>query len=367
MNTEQAPDERHEIDLLRSVFATPPPADDSLARMRAKALRSMQAPRRVVLATARQRAGRGRTVSRPLAVAAGVAALSLAAVTVVVLNRPADDNAHAATPAGDVSGPAAPAIADLSMPFSLEWLPPGEVDYQARRITDGGSRDKPDYGGEYMLTVTAGGQVLDIDVRQLRMLSVDKATVRSSPGNPVTIGGQRGIESSHSDGPGGYELYVARPEGGAMYLRVSVEYGSTVPPQQLVDNGRRIAANIRVPGTTTVTPSFGLRDLPDGMRVCTFDVENPLDPSPLGSASSTSYALGTCATRPPILVNTTNANGPTGDPGEPVQGHQTRNVDENGYHRLWILDAVNDAPILVSGAVPLTDLYDIANRLVLPR
>lgn len=44
MNTRQAPDERHEINLLRSVLDTPPPDDGSLARMRAKALRSMQAP-----------------------------------------------------------------------------------------------------------------------------------------------------------------------------------------------------------------------------------------------------------------------------------------------------------------------------------
>jgi hypothetical protein len=298
-----------------------------------------------------------------------VAVLSLTAVTVVALNP------QAAAPAGEVSGPAstdpaAPAIAGLSMPFSLEWLPPGEVDYVARRIKAGGSMDEPDnpvYGGEYMLTVTAGGQVLNIDVQQLRMTSVDEATVRSGPGNPVTIGGQRGVESSNSDGPGGYELYVAHPDGGTMYLRVSVEFGSTVPAQQLVDNGRQIAENIRFPGNATVTPSFGLRDLPDGMRVCTFDVDKPLDRSPLGSAPSTSYELGTCATLPPILVSTTNANGPTGDPSEPVQGHQTRNVDENGHRKLWILDAVNDAPILIAGPVPLTDLYDIANRLVLPR
>ncbi|WP_086845717.1 CU044_5270 family protein [Amycolatopsis kentuckyensis] len=44
MNTQQAPDERHEIALLRSVLDTPPPDNGSLARMRAKALRSMQAP-----------------------------------------------------------------------------------------------------------------------------------------------------------------------------------------------------------------------------------------------------------------------------------------------------------------------------------
>ncbi|MEV6878351.1 CU044_5270 family protein [Amycolatopsis sp. NPDC051128] len=44
MNTQQAPDERHEIALLRSILDTPAPDNGSLARMRAKALRSMQAP-----------------------------------------------------------------------------------------------------------------------------------------------------------------------------------------------------------------------------------------------------------------------------------------------------------------------------------
>jgi hypothetical protein len=79
----------------------------------------------------------------------------------------------------------------------------------------------------------------------------------------------------------------------------------------------------------------------------------------------TTYELGTCATMPPILVSTTND--PRGNPGEPVQGHPTRHVDENGHHTLWVLDAVGDAPVKVAGDVPLTDLYDIANRLGLPR
>ncbi len=58
MNTQQAPDDRHEIALLRSVLEIPPPDRGSLARMRAKALREMQAPPaprhrgRVVLAAA---------------------------------------------------------------------------------------------------------------------------------------------------------------------------------------------------------------------------------------------------------------------------------------------------------------------------
>ena len=44
----------------------------------------------------------------------------------------------------------------------------------------------------------------------------------------------------------------------------------------------------------------------------------------------------------------------------------TRYVNENGYHQLWVLDAVEGGPVVVAGRVPLADLYDIANRLVLP-
>ncbi|MBB4904570.1 hypothetical protein [Actinophytocola algeriensis] len=318
-----------------------------------------------VLAAAQQRIDRRRTVSRPLAVAAGVAALTLAAVTVVALNRsaPAD---NVAAPADEVQ--AEPAIADLRMPFSLGWLPPGSVDYRVQRVNVVATQDDPDtplYGGEYMLTVTANGQNLNVNVQHFPMASVDEVAVRSRPGNPVTINGQRGVESSDAGGPGGYELYVPHPDGGAMYVHVLTEFPYTAPAQQLVDVGRRVAQNLRYPGNTTVTPSFGLRDLPGGMRICAFDVGKPFDPSPLGSALSTGYELGTCTTMPPIRLSTANA--PRGDPGQPTQGHPTRYVNENGHHSLWVLDAVNDAPILIAGSVPLTDLYDIANRLVLPR
>lgn len=142
----------------------------------------------------------------------------------------------------------------------------------------------------------------------------------------------------------GAGLVGGQDGSGTMYVRVSVGLG-----------------------TATVTPSFGLRELPGGPRVCAFDVGKPLDPSPLGSAPSTSYSLDTCATMPPITVGTTNADGPMGKPGQPVRGHETRYVDENGHGSLWLLDAVNDAPILIAGPVPRADLYDIANRLVLPR
>jgi hypothetical protein len=335
-----------------------------------------------VLAAARRRIDRRRTVlSRPLVVAAGVAALTLAAVTVVALNRSAPtpaDKAQAAAPADEfqAAGPVGtastgPAVAGLLMPFSLDWLPPGSVAYLARRINIGAASDDPHapplYSGEYMLTVTANGQVLDVDVQQMRMMSVDHAAFKSGPGNPVTINGQRGVESSRSDGPGGYELYVPHRDGGSMYVNVSAQAGSTAPAKQLVDIGRRIAQNIRIPGTTTVTPTFGLRDLPNGMRICAFDVEQGTGPFSDGSQPSTRYSLGTCATMPTVVVGTNAAHGPAGTPGRPVQGHATRHFDENGYRTLQVLDAVNGAPVAIAGRVPLTDLYEIANRLVLPR
>jgi hypothetical protein len=320
-----------------------------------------------VRAAARQRIDRGRTVNRPLAVAAGVAVLSLAVAGVVALNRPgAADKDQAAGPAPVSDTATAPAAGDLTMPYSLDWVPPGEIDYLARRTTIGSATEDPDtplYGGEYMFSVTNNGQVLDVDVQQMRMVSVDEAAFKSGPGNPVTINGQNGVESAVSDGPGGYELYVAHPDGGSMYVNVSAGSGSTAPPtQQLVDIGHQVAQNIRFPGTTTVTPPYGLRDLPDGMKICAFSVDEPRD----GAGINTSYSLGTCDTMPPIHVYVPADPAPNGTPGQPVQGHETRYVDENGYRTLQVLDAVKGVPVNVAGKVAMTDLYDIANRLVLP-
>lgn len=329
-----------------------------------------------VLAATRRRIDRRRAVlSRPLAVAAGVVALTLAAVAVVALNRPgttpADETQAAAR---QVDKPATkPAIADLTMPYSLDWLPPGSVDYIVRRINTGATAEDPDtplYGGEYMFTVTGKGQVLFVDVQHFRMMSVDEAAFKSGPGQPVTINGRRGVESSRSDGPGGYELYLADGDGGSMYVNVSADHGSTVPVQRLIDTGRRIAENIRFPGTTTVTPTFGLGDLPSGMRMCAFGVQESLDKAANGSSRSqpsTSYSLGTCTTMPSVYVGTNIGGKPTGVPGKPVQGHKTRYLDEDGYRSLFVLDAVNGAPIGISGAVPQANLYEIANHLVLPR
>ncbi|RSM46002.1 hypothetical protein DMA12_11980 [Amycolatopsis balhimycina DSM 5908] len=323
-----------------------------------------------VLAATRQRLDRGRAVvSRPLAAAAGVVLLVLAAVAVVALNRPAPDS-QVATGTGQTSGPAAveapaeAAIAELTMPYSLGWLPPGKADYLARRINIGGSAanpDKPVYGGEYMLTVTSGRQVLLVDVQEMRMMPVEQATFKSGPGRPVTIGGRAGVESSHSGGPGGYEVYLTHPDGGSLYVNVAAQPGSTAVAQQLIDAGRRVAENVTFPGKTTVTPAFGLGKLPDGLRMCTFDVEKG---GPSGQR--TSYSVGTCSTLPPVQVRIDEAGQVRGTAGQPVQGHATRYLDENGYRTLWILKAVHDAPIAVAGAGAQAELYAIADHLVLP-
>jgi hypothetical protein len=315
-----------------------------------------------VLAAARQRIDRRRAVlSRPLAVAAGVVALTLVAVTVVALNRPGSPAAGKAEVAGPPStGSAAPAIADLRMPFSLGWLPPGSVTRIARRINIGSATadsDKPLYGGEYVLTVRSKGQAIDIDVQQLKMVTVDEAMFKSGPGQPVTVNGQRGVESSNSGGAGGYELYVAQRGGGSMYVNVAGSPDSTAPAQRLIDVGRRVAQNIRFPGKTTVTPAFGLRDLPSGMRICAFDVES----------TGTGYDLGACSAMPTVHVGTNISSNSPGTPGRPVQGHATRYTNDGGYRMLRVLDAVDGAPVTVAGRVALSDLYAVASRLVLPR
>jgi hypothetical protein len=330
-----------------------------------------------VLAAARQRIDRKRNVlSRPVTVAAAVVALALAAVAIVGLNRPdpaGPDNAQGAAEV-QVASPVSttqpkPAVDGLTMPYSLDWLPPGEVAYITHRINIGAASDDPKapplYGGEYMLTVTVDGQVLNVDVQQMRMVSVETAAFKSGPGGPVIINGRQGVESSRSEGLGGYELYLAHPDGGSMYVNVAPQPGSTAHAQQLVEFGRRIAQNIRFPGATTVTPLFGLRDLPNGMRICAFEVAEGIN-RPFRSEPNTRYSLGTCGTMPPIMVGTTTKEGQAGTPGQPVQGHATRYLDEKGYRTLRVLDAVNGNPIAIAGRVPLTELYDIANRLVLP-
>ncbi|TDP92825.1 hypothetical protein [Labedaea rhizosphaerae] len=327
-----------------------------------------------VLAATRERIDRKRArLNRPLAVAAGVVLLALAAVTVVALNRPTPgDQVAAAGPARSnhpavAKAPAKPAIEPLAMPFSLGWLPQGKVDTLARRINTGAAAGstKPVYDGEYLLNVTVGHQVLLVDVQEMRMMSPDEAMFKSGPGKHVTIGGRAGVESANSGGPGGYELYLTNPRGGSVYVNIGNEPGSTTPATQLIDIGHRVAEHIEFPGTTTVTPVFGLGALPGGMRMCTFEIGR--GGPELGTATSTHYSIGTCDTMDTVQVYTSEPGRVQGKPGRQVQGHQTRYNVESGYASLSILDAVDHAAITVAGHLPQADLYKIADHLVLPR
>jgi hypothetical protein len=323
-----------------------------------------------VLAAARRRIKRSRAVrGGPIAVAAAVVVLAVAAVTVVALNRPADQSPVDAAGGGQAPAPAAKApakatITGVAMPFSLGWLPSGEVDYIARRINIGGTGEQPDkplYDGEYLLTIKQGKPVvLLVDVQEMPV-PAGEATFKSGPGRPVTINGRSGVESSNSGGPGGYELYLTRSGGGSMYVNVSPEPGSKVPAQRLIDTGRRVAQHIEFPGSTTVMPAFGLRNLPSDKRVCAFDIGDHADPPAHGP--STSYDLGTCTTMPSIQVTNNSASEVSGVPGHPVQGHETRYADDG---TLWVLDAVHGDPIAIAGMVSQAELYDVANHLVLP-
>lgn len=329
-----------------------------------------------VLAATRQRIDRRRVLSRPLAVAAGVVVLTLAAVTVVVLNRSGStpaDNTAAPPPDKLTVGQTTPEspIKDLAMPYSLDWLPPGDVEYLARRVNTGATAEEPDkplFGGEYMLSITKDGQVMDVDVQQMKMSDPSDAAFKSGPGSPVTVGGRQGVESSVSDGPGGYELYLSDGNGGSLYVNVSasLQDQSTLPAQQLVETGRRIAENVRVPGNSTVTPAFGLGELPVNLKICAFDVERGFRTSADGEAGpNTSYELGTCDVMPTVHVNIRDQE-PEGTAGRPVLGHETRVLDEGNYRTLFVLDAVDGESVAVAGKLPVEDLYVIANRLILP-
>lgn len=323
-----------------------------------------------VLAAVRRRIDRGhRALRLPLVVAAGVMTVTLTAASVVVWQqvRVPEDGARTATPVSRAA--IDPAITGVTMPFDLGWLPPGEVEHRVHRVNVGAVAAAPDvplYGGEYMLRVTGDGQVYDVDVHQLRGISVDEAAFKSGGGNPVTVGGLRGVESAHTGTAAGYELYVARPGGGSVYVNVIAHPGSTRPGTRPADVGRRIAENVRFPGTTAIPPAFGLRDLPGGMRVCAFDVEVTSAGSRHGSKAGTHYSLGTCDTGTSIDVGT-NPDAPEGTTGWPVQGHKTSHVDENGYRSLWVRGAVGDQSVVIAGRVPLRDLYEVGESLVLPR
>ncbi|OLF16790.1 hypothetical protein [Actinophytocola xanthii] len=313
-----------------------------------------------VLAAARERVDRRRFVrSRPLLVAAAAAVLTVVAVVVVGADRSVRQADQTAARGSEAAAPQV--VQDLKMPFSLGWLPQGSAAYSLERMAAVPAPEDPSlplFGGEYQLTVTTGGQKLYVGVQELKMSPPEGAVFKSGPGRAVTVAGRRGVESANPGGEHGYELYLAHPDRGSLYVHVS----GNVAPARLVEVGRRIAENVRFPGSATVTPTFGLHDLPPDRRICGFGVQPPSDhvPKPI-----TEYNLGTCTDARDIVVQT-RFEQPLGTAGRLVLGRATREVSVDGYHTLWVLDAVDDTSIAIAGHVPMTELYDIADRLVLP-
>ncbi len=329
------------------------------------------------------RTGHTTRPARLLAVAASVTVVAGAAVAITVATRgpdrhaaPAPTSAPAATASithRAVPPPSTPTtrIAPLSMPFDLQWLPTGSKQWIARRINVGGMSDhsRPLFDGEYMLNIkTAAGPVF-VDVQQMPG-GLQGTMFKSGAGRAITVGGNPGIESVHSGGPGGYELYV-KPAGHALlYINVGPVNGSKVSAAgRWTSIGRQIAAGIRIPGTTKIAPTFGVGYVPAGLRVRAFDVEAADGglPNVGGPAVATSYELGTASSQDmPINIGTNLAGAPTGSAGRTVQGHRTRIQDDHGYRTVTVLDAVYGAPVALSGRVPLAELYRVADGLVLP-
>lgn len=321
-----------------------------------------------VLAAVRERiAHRPSPLGRPIAIAAGVVAIAGVASGAVALShhdtRSGTASMHQAAGPGHAAPIPAAGSTALTMPYDLGWLPEGSAAYHVRRLNDAepGQSGRPVFDGEYILTVTASTGTTDIDVQQAPG-DLAGARFKSGPGRPVTIDHRSGIEITNPDGS--YELYFDDAAGGLMYLDVRSESGGGAAEN--VATGRRVAANVRFPGTAQVQPSFGIGYFPPGTKVRAFDVESGLT---LGgtviNGPVTQYEIWTRTTLQ-ATVSTASAAGP-GTPGRAVQGHPTRYTDENGYRTLFVLGAVDGKPVQLSGRLPLAELYTIADGLILPR
>jgi hypothetical protein len=155
-----------------------------------------------------------------------------------------------------------------------------------------------------------------------------------------------------------------------LYVNTNTHPGSAaIPAADLVSIGRRVAEHVTFPGTTQATPTYRIGDLPEGMSVQAFDVEDATGlPADGSQAPRTSYWLGS-ANDPQSAVTVGQSDLPT-DPsatsGRAVQGHRTRYTDQSGYLSLAVLDAVGGDAVTLSGRVSLSELYAIADGLQLP-
>jgi hypothetical protein len=335
-----------------------------------------------VLAAAQERIAHRRSgLAQPLAIAASVVvAAAMATGAAVAVNRhsgPANRSAAqaASRPTVPTTGhQAGHNITPLTMPYDLGWLPAGTVTYVARRINPGGVRQSspPWLKGAYQLNVTTAAATIDIDVQETPPLDLAGVAFKSGPGVPVTINGRAGVESKNSGGPAGYEVYFRDAAGGVMYVNAGPHAVSSLSAAELSAIGRHVAENVRFPGRTQVRPTFGVGYVPAGLRVRGFDVECGSSGDVPSSSSLcpvwTSYDVGT-STGPESAV-TIGTNAPpleSGTPGRLVQGHPTRYSDDHGSRTLQVLGAVHGRAVLIQSRLPLSELYKIADGLVLPK
>ena len=226
-----------------------------------------------ILIDVHRRIERPRTGGWPVTIAAATVLVAGTGVGVVALRGQQHQTGtvanHSISAASStvVQPPPAPRITPVTMPFDLGWLPAGTPQYLARRINIGALSDTGPavFDGEYLLTID--GYLL-VDVQQMpgRLSGV---RFKSGPGRTTTVNGRPAIESPNSGGPGGYEIYYQDSAGGLMYVNAAVTNGRPMPAGGLVTDGRRVAAGVHLPGTTTVHPAFGVGYLPAGMKIVT--------------------------------------------------------------------------------------------------
>jgi hypothetical protein len=326
-----------------------------------------------ILLDLHRRIERPRTGGWPLTIAAAAVLVAGTGIGVVALRGPQHQTGTAANhPNHSISAasssvarplPAGPQIAPVTMPFDLGWLPAGDQQYLARRINIGALSDTSPavFDGEYMLNIHGADGDFFVDVRQMPG-DVSHIRFKSGPGRATTVNGWPAIESSNSGTPGGYEIYYQDSAGGTMYVNVAGADGQRLPASTVVTAGRRVAAGVRLPGTTRVNPTFGVGYVPAGLKVVTFDVES----SP---GYATSYQLGEPTSQTPaVQITSPSRNTPLPGPaGRTVQGHRTRYNTDRGYTELYVLNAIKGSNLMIGSTLPLNELYRIADGLVLPR
>ena len=311
---------------------------------------------------------------RPLAAAAGVAAVAAAALGLVALTRPDPSGTTRTPPAANSptttqTSPPPVTVAPVTMPFDLSWLPSGTVVYGARRINDGGRSEHsaPDFDGEYLFEIRRTHSI-DVDVQQMPG-GLHGVGFKSGAGRDITINGRAGVESAHAGGPGGYEIYFKTARG-LVYVNVSTHFHSAATPtDQLFAIGRHIARAVRFPGTTRYEPAFGIGYVPPGDKVNTFDLESNAF---LGIQvahelnHSTSYEIGSPTSQHQTFTVTQQLSRHSGRHGRDVQGHPTRLTNEDGYRSITVLHAVHGTAVEVAGQRSFAALYKIADGLILP-